>query len=85
MRHQQDLCHNLMWVDGGTSEVNRLMGLGRWRGHIFTTDVIAMAFHFQLRYLNGVAHFWDFGVKKIFLSIGIRKNVGFFLLWPTYW
>ena len=29
--------------------------------------MITMAFHFQLRYLNGVAHFWDFGVKKIFL------------------
>ena len=46
--------------------------------------MITMAFHFQLRYLNGVAHFWDFGVKKIFLTIGICKNVGFFYYgWPT--
>ena len=35
MRHQQDLYHNLMRVEGGTSEVNKLMGLCRWRGSHF--------------------------------------------------
>ena len=79
MRHQQDLYHNLMWVEGGTSEVNKLMGLCRWRGHIFTTDTITMAFHFQLfRYLNGVAHFLGFWGQENFFIYGNLQKCGIF-------
>ena len=82
MRHQQDLYHNLMWVEGGTSEVNRLNnGVLLLEGvtYIFTTVTITMAFHFQLfRYLNGGAHFLGFCGQENLFTYGNLEKCGIF-------
>ena len=40
-------------------------------GRIFTTGLTIMELHFQQSYLNGVAHFQIFGVRKFFIFMDI--------------
>ena len=79
MRHQQDLYHNLMWVEGGNSEVNKLMALCRWRGSHFHNchDYNGIPFSI-IQVLAGGAHFLGFCGQENFFIYGNLQKCGIF-------